>query len=81
MNGATVATDDHVILNPSIAQRYGIFMHTMPIETTDFEILFDLSVSILGSTWQDTNHVRLGYISRQVTDGPSGSRDSGFALW
>ncbi|EER04257.1 lectin-domain protein, putative [Perkinsus marinus ATCC 50983] len=59
MNGATVATDDHVILNPSIAQRYGIFMHTMPIETTDFEILFDLS----------------------VTDGPSGSRDSGFALW
>ncbi|KAF4694712.1 hypothetical protein FOZ60_007225 [Perkinsus olseni] len=59
MNGATVATDDHVILTPSIAQRYGIFMHTMPIDTNDFEILFDVSVS----------------------DGPSGSRDSGFALW
>ncbi|KAF4666381.1 hypothetical protein FOL47_004118 [Perkinsus chesapeaki] len=59
MNGATVATDDHVILTPSIAKRYGIFMHTMPVETNDFEILFDLS----------------------VTDGPSASRDSGFALW
>ncbi|EER15425.1 hypothetical protein Pmar_PMAR018776 [Perkinsus marinus ATCC 50983] len=59
LNGATVATDNHVILTPSIAQRYGVFMHTMPIDTSDFEILFDVSVS----------------------EGPSGSRDSGFALW
>lgn len=44
LNGATVATDNHVILTPSIAQRYGVFMHTMPIDTSDFEILFDVSV-------------------------------------